>query len=337
MEKFLTYIEEKTVSVLTVRRNRRAAAKAARPRRTFWGEVKEWIRELGFAVCFILLLNQFIFQLFVIPSPSMVDTFLIGDRVYVSKMKYGIELYPGGPKILSTHRVPARDDVITFYNPEYESRGPVFDILAQALYLGSFSLINIDVDSNGNPRERLYVKRAAATGGDVVRFRQGNTEIRASGTYSFIPEKQFREDNQLSQAPRRTVEESVYPGLKAWAALYEYQERGFSLSQAPLHIRTAYQNSAAPQAASPQDFYEFSAERVRTATALDPADMQARSERTKADTGIYVPESYTLPLGDNRDNSHDGRYFGPVPNADINGGVIYRIWPLSRMAAMRGR
>ncbi len=90
------------------------------------GEVKGWVDALVFAVFAVLLINQYLFQLFVIPSPSMVSTLNVGDRVFVSKTIYGIEVYPGGPKVASSNRQVARDQIITFYNPEYTSRGPLF-------------------------------------------------------------------------------------------------------------------------------------------------------------------------------------------------------------------
>lgn len=335
MEKFLDSVEKRTVGYLTDRRTKRVAAQAHKAPRTFWGEIKGWLDALLFAVVFMLLLNQFIFQLFVIPSPSMVDTFRVGERVFVDKNTYGLEVYPGGPKLASAHRMPRRDDIITFYNPEYDSRGPVFDVLAQALYMATFSLVNIDVDANGNPRERLYVKRAAGVGGDVVKFVNGDVSIKPAGTDVFMSESDFRTRNSLELAPHRTVDSTIYPALKAWGALYEYQQRDIPTSQIPSHLIASYQSGAASLGDSPADFYAFTHARNVTATQLDPTDRQARSERTKADAGIYIPEDYTLPLGDNRDNSHDGRYFGPVPNTDINGKVLYRIWPLSRFESVQ--
>jgi signal peptidase I len=51
--------------------------------------------------------------------------------------------------------------------------------------------------------------------------------------------------------------------------------------------------------------------------------------------GWYVPEGRVLPLGDNRDNSNDGRYFGPVKLSKVlgSGSVIY--WPLGRMGFIK--
>ena len=62
--------------------------------------------------------------------------------------------------------------------------------------------------------------------------------------------------------------------------------------------------------------------------------MSLRSNYARYRNGIYVPEGYVLPLGDNRDNSRDGRYFGAVEESSINGRVIGRFWPLSRISSL---
>ena len=129
MERVYAFLERKTERYLT---RRKAEKQAARYKaRTLKGEVLSWVDAFVFAIIAVLLINQYLFQLFVIPSPSMVDTIEVGDRVVVSKLAYGSEVYPAGPKILDSGKDVQRDDVITFYNPEYESRGPVFDVLSQ--------------------------------------------------------------------------------------------------------------------------------------------------------------------------------------------------------------
>ncbi len=331
MSNYFTWIQRFTENRLTRRLERIAREKAAQKnKRTFKGELISWLDAIVFAVIAVLIINQYVFQLFMIPSPSMEDTLLIKDRVFVSKTAYGIETYPGGPKIFASH-APLRDDVIVFYNPEYESKGPLFDILSQIVYMGTFSLVNLDVDEDGNMRERLYVKRAAAMGGDTVTFINGNARIQGAGMLNPIDDSSFRSENSLNTAPKRTLQESLYPGIKAYGALLAYQEAGVA-SNIPQHLLQSYQKVSSYSGII--DFYAVNAMKSMTTHQIDPSDFEARSAAGKYTQGIYVPHGYVLPLGDNRDNSQDGRYFGPVPTSTIIGRVVFRFWPFRRFGVV---
>lgn len=52
------------------------------------------------------------------------------------------------------------------------------------------------------------------------------------------------------------------------------------------------------------------------------------------DFGI-IPENKYLVLGDNRDDSLDSRSFGLIDKKDINGKVIFKMWPLNRIGFIR--
>lgn len=332
MNAYGVWITQFTEKKLTKRKQKIAQEKKAKSeKKTIKKEVLSWVDAIVFAVIFVLIINQFLFQLFMIPTPSMVDTLLVKDRVYVSKISYGIELYPTGPKLFSSI-TPLRDDVIVFYNPMYESRGPLFDILSQIIYMGTFSLVNIDKDEMGNPRERLYVKRAAAMSGDVVHFENGLAHIRGFGQIDGKDDNDFRITNNLSTAPSQTIDPSLYPGFEAYGSLLGYQELGMS-NLAPNDVISTYQKIANYQGLV--DFYEVNKTKTRTMSEIDPTNLAYRSDKSTYDVGIYVPKGYTLPFGDNRDNSQDGRYFGPVKNSSIIGKVKFIFWPFSSIKVVK--
>ncbi len=332
MGTYFSWIQRITENRLTRHKAIKAANAAAKAKkRTFKGELLGWLDAIVFAVVLVLIVNQYLFQLFMIPSPSMVSTLEIKDRVFVSKTTYGIELYPGGKKVFAT-TIPLRDEVIVFYNPLYISKGPVFDILSQLIYMASFSLINIDVDEKGNMKERLYVKRVGATGGETVFFTEGKVSFLNSGQSSPLQEADLRSARQLSGAPHQSIDPSMYPAIKAYGSLLAYQEADLSAA-APSFLVQQYRPLAEYTAL--MDYYEVQKAQSKTSHQINPADIGARLQAGRYERGIYVPTGYVLPLGDNRDNSQDGRYFGPVPFKKIIGSVKFRFWPLKRLGIVR--
>lgn len=66
----------------------------------------------------------------------------------------------------------------------------------------------------------------------------------------------------------------------------------------------------------------------------EPYAQQCAEEICNLSSFTVPPGSYFM-LGDNRDDSNDSRYWGPVPRSHIIGRAVFKYWPLRRLGGMR--
>ncbi len=146
-------------------------------------ELAEWIDALIQAVFIIMLLNIFLFQLYEIPSESMVPAFLIKDRVVVPKTL-------AGPKFpLSDVGLPyiqdyKKGDIVVFRNPHYtdDRKSEVKTFLSQFAYMCSFTLLKTNRDENGDLKADPLVKRVAGLAGEQLLMMDGTLHYRTAGS-----------------------------------------------------------------------------------------------------------------------------------------------------------
>jgi signal peptidase I len=317
---FFDRLQSITESCLSARRARRRIKKEKQKAKN---PVLDWIEAFLWAAGVVLLINQYLFQAYQIPSGSMIDTLLIGDRVFVNKIIYGPELLPGLGKLPSPIK-PKRNSVIIFENPAYISRGTAFDIAQRIIYMLTLSIVDIDRDESGEPKPHFLIKRAAGMGGDWFLQDRGNMKIRFAGEDRFVDEREYLARRGMRHNVSRLMDEALYPALEAAARAAALGDLGL---QVPSNLSA---RSAPVNELRYPDYLAYEKERLVLYRAANPHNVRYRTRLARQHIlGWYVPESRILPLGDNRDNSQDGRYFGPVLSSKIlgKGSVIYWSWP----------
>lgn len=148
----------------------------------------EWGDALLQAACLVLLIQLFVFQLYVIPSESMVPGFMVKDRVVVIKT-------PSGPKFpLSDVGVPRmksykRGDIVVFSNPHYNDtkEARVRSFASQFVYMLTFTTVQINRDEYGELKADPLVKRVVGVPGEKLMMVDGVLYSRTAETESFTP------------------------------------------------------------------------------------------------------------------------------------------------------
>jgi len=324
MPDFFDKVQIITENILSYRKKIR---RIKREKRRGKNPVLDWIEAFLWAAGMVLLINQYLVQAYRIPSGSMIDTLNIGDHVFVNKIVYGPELLPGLLKIPSPI-VPKRNDIVIFENPSYISKGPVFDIAQRVIYMLTLSLVDIDRDESGDPRVHFLIKRAAGQAGDRFIIENGELKICFSGEDRFIDEREYNQRRGWNHRISRLMQQEQYPSLAAAGQVSGWADRGIMASEELITQASLTGNLHYP------DFLAHERARLETLRKASPHENRYTMLYARHILGWYVPQGRIFPVGDSRDNSRDGRYFGPVRVSRVLGKGMVIYWPFWRIGRM---
>ena len=145
-------------------------------------EIVDWADALVWAIFTVMLFQIFVFQLYEIPSESMVPTFLIKDRVIVSKFDCGPK-FPLTNIGLPDFRHYKRGQTIVLRNPHYslDRKSEVKTVTSQLLYMLTFMTVNINRDEDGELKADPLVKRICGEPGEQLVMQDGQLYARKNG------------------------------------------------------------------------------------------------------------------------------------------------------------
>lgn len=141
-------------------------------------------------------IRPFVVEAFKIPSGSMEDTLLVGDRILVCKFIYGFKIPGTDIRIFDFHK-PARGDVFVFIPPHEKDRNFIKRIVAiegDTVYTEGRTLyVNGKLVNESN---YAVYKRSLSRGGDFPPFRQTQEYMRKDKFYNdyTMTDSQFKRE-----------------------------------------------------------------------------------------------------------------------------------------------
>ena len=151
-------------------------------------EIVDWIDAFFWSIFTVLIFQIFIMQLYEIPSESMVPTFLIKDRVFVSKLDCGPK-FPLTDVGLPDFRKYKRGDTIVLRNPHYtmDRKSEVKTVTSQLIYMFSLTTVKMNKDADGELKADPLVKRITGLPGEQLVMQDGTLYRRTAESDLFEP------------------------------------------------------------------------------------------------------------------------------------------------------
>ena len=255
--------------------------------------VKDFFRDLVFVLVSFFFLNSFVLASFEVPTGSMENEIMTGDFLFVNKFIYGgttPRTIPFTNIRLPWFRVPALRNV---------KRGDVivFEFPGQRDEVQSLEFM-------------FYLKRAVALSGDTVQV--VNRLLLINGTSGPVPRNM--KFNNLHPKPPAYADPKIFPKDAP------FNEDNWGPVVVP--------KKGDVVGLTPQNYQTWATFIGREGHAIRIGEGGRVLIDGKASPTYTVERNYIFGMGDNRDNSLDGRFWGFIPQDNIVGTpmIVYWSW-----------
>ena len=266
---------------------------------------KEIVITLIYAIVAATIIRVFVFETMLVPTPSMVPTINVGDRLFVEKITYSA-------------REPEVGEIVVFYTPFPDERAQqmlrafdkFMDLFTPRQFKGSVK----------------YVKRLVAKEGDVITLKEvdGNWKLFVNGR---IPEH-LKNVNYTKEGIFRypklweyLAEASKYKNDKNQYRNYLFElasKEGTELANIVFSILGGLE--PVPYGID----YTVFVDRYLKPYGIKFSDYVWEENGQEY---VKIPHGFYFFMGDNSSQSLDSRYFGFVPKDCVVGRPILRVWP----------
>jgi signal peptidase I len=270
--------------------NQKEAKEEKKAPTTFKEKTLAFLKELGIVLGLFLVINNFVIASFLVPTGSMENEVMTGELLFVNKFIYGgtsPRNIPFTNVRLPWFRVPALRDV---------RRGDVIVFV--------FPGMRDEVQ----PEDfTFYLKRCVGLPGDTILVK--NRVLYVNGTMMPLP-RNVRFDRGWS-IPPNVPEDNIFPVGSGWN---EDNYGPLVIPKKGMVIPLTPQNYPAWKIFMRREGH--SAELVANTVLIDG----------KPATSYTVQRDYLFGMGDHRDNSLDGRYWGFIPKEKLVGTPLIVYW-----------
>lgn len=279
-----------------------------------------FFKELVVLILVVFSIRTFVFGLYQVPTGSMETTMLVGERFFADKFTY-------------LFRLPRYKEIIAFNDPTYK--------------YSTNSLVRLWEEYVWGPAN--WTKRVIGMPGQTVegKVEDGKPALYVDGNkldepylnkYPLIHVYPQNPDTLIVQL-KKQAEETILARrlpvseLKNWIT---YQ----------MYCSGSWKSYNPDRPFDKQPFYDIDPSRIirdkegeaelkwpgtplekRDYCGTSPTFKKAKNSWNGTDE-FYVelgPDQYWV-MGDNREGSHDSRFFGPIPKRLIHGKIVFRIW-----------
>lgn len=317
-------------------------------------KLREYGESIGVAIFIALAIRSFIFEPFKIPSPSMVPTLLVGDRLYVSKARYGIRI-PLTSKYLVQWRKPALGDIVVFEFPRREAvtRDRIGQWVQRLNFQDGPFPENLDAMKQGPSGAAISTEMFRDGWGSALEYQSHDDGARFTlrsagpdkkqGTNDDITEEMVqdsfvafpdlrRPDGQLL-VHRCPVDAGSLDGPKTYIKrvvglpgdTVELRDNELFINEKPVPRTTLREDApliGRDGVVVPRLFEE-------TLFEDGPTYVTRTLFEDEQFGPVTVPAGQFLAVGDNRDESSDGRCWGFVPISNIKGQAKFVLFSVS--------